>query len=139
MDIKGSIFEHTSVRLLAPSSIGFLFYGSWAFWVNYEAGQTLAFKAALTQGGFSFVMTLVLALLIEELFLHFKAWAFYLFVIGLITCSFLLLTSWALNYFAGTPNILLTILPGAVVSSLYTMIYIQGLNKLAKYNKVEVL
>lgn len=137
MDLKGLLFEHTSVRLLAPSIIGFLFYGSWAFWVNCEAGQALAFKAALTQGGFSFIMTLVLALLIEGLYLRFKAWPFHLFVIGLITCSFLLLTSWALNYFADTPNILLTILPGAVVSSLYTIVYIQGLNKLAKYGKSE--
>jgi len=138
MDLKLSIFEHTFVRLLAPPFIGFLFYGGWAFWVNYGAGQTLAFKAAFTQGGYSFIITLVLALLIEWLFSRFKKWPFHLFFIGLITCSFLYVTSWSLNYLAGTPNILLTILPGAAVSTVYTIIYILGLNKLARYKKSDI-
>ena len=138
MDFKLSIFEHTFVRLLVPPFIGFLFYGGWAFWVNYEAGQTLALKAAFTQGAYSFTITLVLALLIEWLFSRFKKWPFHLFFIGLITCSFLYVTSWSLNYFAGTPNILLTILPGAAVSTVYTIIYILGLSKLAKYKKSDI-
>lgn len=133
MVVKLSIFEHALVRLLIPPFIGFLFYGSWAFWVNYEHGQALALKAAFTQGSYSFTITLVLALIVEWLFLRLKNWPFPLFCIGLIACSFLYLTSWSLNYFAGTPNILMTILPGAAVSTVYTFIYITGLNKLEKY------
>jgi hypothetical protein len=132
------MFEFTFVRLLAPPFIGFLFYGGWAFWVNFGAGQTLAVKAAVTQGGYSFTITLFLALLIEWLFLRFKKRSFRLFFISLITCSFLYVTSWSLNYFAGTPNILLTILPGAAVSTVYTVSYILGLNKLAKYKKSDI-
>ena len=130
-----SSFENSLVRLLVPPFIGLLFYGAWAFWVNYDYGQALALKAAVTQGSYSFVITLVLALIVEWLFLGLKKWPFHLFFIGLITCCLLYLTSWSLNYFVGTPNILMTILPGAAVSTVYTIIYIVGLNKLDKYKK----
>ncbi len=93
----------------------------------------LALKAALTQGGYSFTITLSLALMVEWLFVRCKHWPFHLVLIGTIACSFLYLTSWGVNYIAGTPNILLTILPGAAVSTIYTIIYIVGLNKLDKY------
>lgn len=129
---KFSILRHPLVRILIPPFTGFLFYGGWAFVVNIGYGQMLALKAAITQGGYSFTITLVLALMIEWLFLRTKQWPFRLYFIGVIACSLLYVTSWSLNYLAGTPNILLTILPGAVVSTIYTIIYIIGLNKLDK-------
>ncbi len=92
----------------------------------------LALKAAITQGGYSFTVTLSLALIVEWLFVRCKYWPFHLTLIGIIACSFLYLSSWGINYIAGTPNILLTILPGAMVSTVYTIIYIIGLNKLDK-------
>ena len=49
--------------------------------------------------------------------------------VGLVACLILYSTSWGVNAFTGTPNILLTILPGAVVSTIYTVIYIIALNK----------
>jgi hypothetical protein len=132
MVVKLLKFEHALVRLLMPALIGFIFYGGWAFWANSEYGLTMAFKAAFIQGSYSFTITLVLALKIEWLFLRFKSWPAHLYLIGLISCSFLYLSSWSINYYAGTPNILLTILPGAAVSTVYTIIYIIGLNKLEK-------
>lgn len=47
-------------------------------------------------------------------------------------CIALYLSSWAVNFLAGTPNILLTILPGALLSSVYTFSYVGTLGKLRK-------
>jgi len=134
---KLSILENAYIRILVPPISGLLFYGAWAFWVNFDHGQVPAIKAALTQGGYSFTVTLSLALIVEWLFAHCKHWPFHLSFIAIIACSFLYITSWGVNYISGTPNILLTILPGATVSTVYTIVYIIGLNKLDKHNDDE--
>lgn len=90
-------------------------------------------KAALTQGSYSFTITLVLALLIEWLFKALKHMRFHLSLVGTIACSLLYTSSWGINYLTGTPNIFLTILPGAAVSTVYTVMYIVTLSKLSQH------
>lgn len=115
------------IRLLVPPVAGFLFYGCWAFWANWDHGQMVAAKAALVQGSYSFVITLSLALLVEWLYcllrpLRWRAWW-----VGVTACLLLYSTSWGINALAGTPNILLTILPGAAFSTVYAVIYVMAL------------
>ncbi len=127
---KSKVLQNAAIRILVPPIMGLLFYGSWAFWVNSDHGQMTAFRAAFTQGGYSFTITLVLALLIEWLFKLLKPLTFRFFWVGLVSCSLLYVTSWGVNALNGTPNILLTILPGATVSTIYTIGYIATLKKL---------
>ncbi len=127
---KSKVLQNAAIRILVPPMMGLLFYGSWAFWVNSDHGQMAAFKAACTQGGYSFTITLVLALLIEWLFKILKPVKFRFFWVGIVSCSLLYATSWGVNALTGTPNILLTILPGATVSTVYTIVYIATLKKL---------
>ncbi|MGH1485371.1 MAG: hypothetical protein ACRBCI_04070 [Cellvibrionaceae bacterium] len=125
-----AILKNAAIRILLPPFAGLFFYGSWAFWVNYEHGQMAAFKAACTQGGYSFTITLLLALAIEWLFKVLQSLRFHSLWVAVIACSLLYSSSWGVNALTGTPNIFLTILPGALVSTIYTIIYIVTLNKL---------
>jgi len=124
------ILRHAAVRILVPPLAGLLFYGIWAFWVNVEFGELAAFKAAATQGGYSFTITLLLAIVIEWLFKALKAVSLRQWWVGIIACTLLYSTSWGINVLTGTPNILLTILPGAAVSTIYTILYILTLSKI---------
>ncbi|MEO0444119.1 MAG: hypothetical protein AAFZ92_10340 [Pseudomonadota bacterium] len=95
-----------------------------------DHGPMAGFKAACTQGLYSFTITLVLALVVEFLFKAFASLPLGNIWVGLVACSILYSSSWGLNALAGTPNILLTILPGAAASTVYTVMYIITLNKL---------
>ena len=125
-----TVFKHAAFRILVPPFMGLLFYGSWAYWVNTDHGTGVAFKAACTQGAYSFIITLVLALVVESLFKLFHSRPLRNIWVGAVACLVLYSTSWGVNALTGTPNILLTILPGAAVSTIYTVIYIMALNKL---------
>ncbi len=117
-------------RLLLPSIAGFLFYGSWAVFINHSHGWYMAIKAGLTQGSYSFCITLLLGVLVESLFVHLRHVAYRNFYVFTVATLVLAITSYSINYLTGTPEILWTILPGLVVSMVYTIIYILGLNKL---------
>ncbi len=130
--LKERVLSNTLLRVLIPPFAGLLFYGSWAFWVNLEHGLMAATKAAATQGGYSFTITLVLSLVIEWLFRLMKHMPFYPFWVGFIACILLYSTSYGVNALTGTPNVILTILPGAAISTIYTVLYIVTLKRLQR-------
>ncbi len=124
--------NNQKVRLWVPPIAGFLFYGAWATVINYSHGLQEALTAGLTQGGYSFTITLFLAIIVEWLFVrlsHLPYKSVWVFVLALLL---LLVTSIGINLFTGTPEVLLTVLPGLLISSIYTLIYIMTLNKLGQ-------
>jgi len=125
-----TVFNNAKVRILIPPITGFLFYGAWALLINSEHGWMPACKAALTQGSYSFIVTLILALLIEWLFVRLNGVKGRSLWVLLFAVLILAITSSTLNFVAGTPNILWTILPGLLVSSVYSVLYIAALNRL---------
>lgn len=127
-----SLASRPAVRLLLPPIAGFFFYGGWAYLANFGHSSTAAFKAFFTQGSYSFVITLTLALAIEGMFRWMKKIAYRACWVTLIACLMLYSSSWTVNYIAGTPNIILTILPGAIVSTVYTILYVWTLNKVSR-------
>jgi len=135
--VDSRILQNAAVRILVPPLMGLLFYGTWAFWVNSEFGHAAAFRAAATQGAYSFTITLLLALVVEWLFVLFKSMPWRQCWVGIIACLSLYSTSWGVNALTGTPNILWTILPGAAVSSVYTVFYIITLSKLEKSASIQ--
>ncbi|MFT6200993.1 MAG: hypothetical protein ACJATV_001650 [Granulosicoccus sp.] len=125
--------RNKTLRLWVPPIVGFLFYGAWAFFINFSHGFEHAITAGFTQGGYSFTITLVLALVVEFLFQRLGTFPailpwrnVWVFIAGF---SLLLFTSVGLNVLTGTPEILWTVLPGLMISSVYTVIYIVALNK----------
>ena len=116
------------VGLSALSAL--LGYGGWAYWINMTHGSGAAMKAAIVQGGYSFVLTCLLSLLIEFLYQRYSHWRYGVVLIGVVVCCLLYSLSWGINVLAMTPEILWTILPGAVISTLFTISYLLGLKEL---------
>ena len=124
------LLRSPKARILLAAACGLIGYGGWAYIVNLDHGVSAAFKAALTQGGYSFAVTLVLTLLMESVYpLSDKPWLRFNLTCTL-TCLMLYATSWGINALVGTPEILLTILPGAVISTVYTVSYTLALGRL---------
>ncbi|MFK8019528.1 MAG: hypothetical protein AB8B86_07160 [Pseudomonadales bacterium] len=121
-------------RTLLSALAGFFGYGAWAYVANMSHGSDMAWRAFFTQGGYSFVITIVLTSLMEQLFtrLRFNPAAKRYWFSTLPICLTLYLTSWGVNFAAGTPNILLTIVPGAVMSTIYVFGYVSTLKLLEK-------
>lgn len=123
--------RHSKIlRGLFAATAGFLAYGGWAFWVNLNHSLYAGVKAGLTQGSYSFTLTLTMAFLMEWLFgLSRQPRVQFVSTFGL-TCLLVYSSSWGVNALTGTPEIFLTILPGAILSTLYTLSYTLTLLKL---------
>ena len=117
-------------RSIVSGLFGFLAYGGWAFYVNYAHGLDAATKAAFTQGSYSFIVTLVMTLLMEYLFRLLSNPGLRFCVTFFGTCAVLYSSSWGVNVLAGTPEILMTILPGVVIGTVYTFVYTLSLARL---------
>lgn len=118
-------------RVLISALLALLAYGAWAYWVNRDHGETMASRAAMTQGGYSFLLTLCLTLMIEWLFGMTRHWRYQQWLLSIFTCLCLYASSYTVNAWAGTPEIFATILPSALMSTLYTVSYIYSLKKLS--------
>ncbi len=131
------IWNQPIVRSVFSATAGLLGYGGWAYWVNRQEGMELAVNAALTQGGYSFVITLVLSGFMEWFYRYLgvkqvRPYCKSLMVI-VVTCCLLYSISWGVNHWAGTPMILLTILPGAIASTIYTVVYVAAISRSSAY------
>jgi len=121
-----------TARSLLSATAGFIGYGAWAAIANYSHGVEAALMAACVQGTFSFVITLILTGLMEGLYRHCKTAKYGGQITVVITCSILYISSYGINFIAGTPNIIYTILPGAIFSTVYVVGYVATLKKLAQ-------
>jgi hypothetical protein len=120
------------LRGLLAATAGFIAYGGWAYYINASHGDSAALKALFTQGIYSFTLTLITAFIMEWLFQLSSKPATRFCLTFFITSLILYSTSWGINVWAGTPEILLTILPGAILGTFYTLSYTLTLFKLTK-------
>ncbi len=114
------------LRLLTALA-GFLGYGGWAYWSNLSAGDKIALKAFWVQGLVSFCLTYLLNLYLEWLVNQWTYTGLKLQKIWIVATLSVMLLSGLLHYGFGTPNILITILPGSVLGSLYIFSYFKVL------------
>lgn len=115
--------KHT--RSLIAGIAGFLVYGGWAYYINepYAMGAT----AGLTQGSYSFALTMTTTLFMEYLFDSLKGIRGRSIATVAITSLITFSTAYGIHWFVGTPMILVTILPGFVIGSVYTAVYVTSL------------
>ena len=59
------IIHSPILRSLLSALAGFIIYGLWAYWVNSSEDRGRALVSALTQGSYSFIITLVLNFFME--------------------------------------------------------------------------
>jgi hypothetical protein len=111
---------------------GFLVYGGWAAFANSEHGPAISMRSGFVQGSYSLVLTFAMTMVTEWLFDRFSHGttlpaSIRIAALMAIICSGLFSTAYAIHMLVGTPEILMTILPGFLIGSVYTFIYILGL------------
>jgi len=118
-------------RSIISAFCGFFFYGSWAVYVNWKYGLLVAFKSGFVQGSYSFVLTLCMTMLIENVFRvssrlfngeHVVNWSTII-----VCCAAVFSISWGIHVFVGTPEILRTVILGYVIGGIYSITYVYGL------------
>jgi len=130
--LKNSLIHSRILRGLLAAAAGFFAYGGWAYYINHSHGSSAALKALFTQGSYSFTLTLITAFIMEWLFQLSSKPITRFCLTFFITSLLLYSTAWGINFWAGTPEILLTILPGAVIGTFYTLSYTLTLFKLQR-------
>ena len=118
--------SHT--RSFISAFTGFIFYGGWAYFVHLDYGHVVAFKAFLTQGLVSFSITLVLTQSMETMYKLFSNPRAAYWCTAIIISVLVVLFSYTINAIVGTPEIFFTILPGSVISAIYTFSYVRLLS-----------
>ncbi len=110
----------------------FAIYGGWAFYVNWPSGPLQASQSAVAQGTYSGVNTYIYARIIEACFDRIThpltRWLVPALLPNLLFLSILSCVHWAV----GTPEMLLTMLPSAVIGTAYTAIYTTQLHRKEK-------
>ncbi|MEM1435282.1 MAG: hypothetical protein AAGG11_14575 [Pseudomonadota bacterium] len=117
-------------RSLGAAVAGFLVYGGWAYYVNADHGQSIGMRSGLLQGSYSFVLTLVTTLLMERLYRTFAAGQHPVVLTVIVTGVLLFTIPCVIHGLAGTPEILMTVLPGFLIGMVYTTVYTMSLSRL---------
>lgn len=112
-------------RSLGAGLIGFVAYGGWAWYANMAHGDAVAMRSGLVQGVYSLVLTFVTTMLTEALYARTRQ---ALLTVGVVSIG-LSVGSWFVHMLFGTPEILMTILPGFVIGTAYTAVYVAGLRR----------
>jgi len=122
----------SKVRPYLIALVAVLGYGGWAYYSNAMVDTTIAFRAACIQGGYSGLLTLFNVLLLEALFRRFDPY---------LSCNLNMATTLAIattlqyaviipvHMLNQTPNILVTLLPGFVIGTLFSAAYLVGLKR----------
>lgn len=89
-------------------------------------------RAGLLQGSYSLALTFSSTLLMERLYARLCHLSGGLWLSMLVMAMVLWTIPWTIHLLAGTPYILMTVLPGFLIGCLYSLIYLLSLRRLAK-------
>lgn len=106
----------------------FIAYGGWAVYANYRHGLATSLVSALTQGIISFLVTAFMTLILEAIFYRFAAGALRIVVTAVGAQAAVALVTFTIHYVVGTPEIIVTMTPSFIVSSIYCVVYTTGMH-----------
>ena len=115
-------------RSFVSAIIGFVFYGGWAYFVHFDYGFTVASKAFLTQGLISFSITLILTHFMEKVYGWIPSPRLAYWFTAVTASILVAFISCSINMLVGTPETFLTVLPGIIVSAVYSFSYTKALS-----------
>ena len=124
-----SLRSRPSARGLALAIGAGCMYGAWALWANSAHGAAAGWRAAGTQFLVSFVVTLAITTVMEQV--HASLPSPLRRVAGAIAASVgvTVILTLSLHYASGTPEILATVVPVLVLGSLYCIAYVANLER----------
>ena len=117
------------LRSLLAGVAGFVAYGGWAYYANSAHGPEIAMRSGLVQGTYSLVLTFLMTLVTEWLFLAFARVPARIASAMVVISVVLFLSAYGIHMIVGTPEILMTIVPGWIIGSVYTLVYLLGLKR----------
>ena len=118
-----------ATRSLIAASLAGLAYGGWAYFINSSVSEMAGWKAACIQGGYSFLLTTGMTLLMDYFLRVFRN-SSQTVVFTIITISALCFSvAYGAHWIADTPEILATILPGFCIGVGYTTAYVIAFNR----------
>ncbi len=120
-----------TARSLIAGLAGFLVYGGWAWYVNAAHSAEAGMRAGLLQGTYSLILTFSTTLLMERVYAMLKTRNGAVALTTAMTSVLLFITAAGIHMIAATPEILMTILPGWVIGTIYTAVYVISLHRLA--------
>lgn len=126
---SGTARNRPSARGLALAVGAGCMYGAWALWANLEHGAAAGWRAAGTQFFVSFVVTLVITTLMEQV--HASLPSRLLRVGGAIAAAVgtTVVFTVSLHYATSTPEMFDTVVPVLVLGSLYCIAYVANLER----------
>ena len=124
------MFDSAFARSLFAGLAGFAGYGAWAWYANLDHGDFIAMRSGLVQGGYSLVLTFLMTLVTEILYLRFHGIRYAHLVSTALISVILFVSAYSIHMLVGTPEILMTIFPGWIIGTIYTFFYIVGLKRL---------
>jgi hypothetical protein len=117
-------------RALIVGCGAFLLFGGWALIANRAHPATDMARAALAQGSLSFVSTTFSVLLLEYLYGLGRTPRRKLLLAGIGTPAIILVTMTVVHALAGTPSILVTLLPSGISGTIFAVTYTLNLRRL---------
>ncbi|MEO0973249.1 MAG: hypothetical protein AAFX85_09150, partial [Pseudomonadota bacterium] len=111
------------IRSAVAASVAFTCYAAWALWANRTHPPDARHLAAVTQGLYSALVTLLLTTLVEWLYRgHLtRTWRLTRCILGSVVL--LVVSSVAVHTVAGTAELWLTVLPSWIFGSAYAVLY----------------
>ena len=100
-----------------------LLYGAWALAINWSHGAGTAWRAAATQAAFSFAATLIMSSIMEAVFVRRPPGPGRVVLTAAVPTSLGIGVLVGAHALAGTPELLLTVLPSAVVGLVFSTAY----------------
>ncbi|RDI48652.1 hypothetical protein [Aquicella lusitana] len=110
-------------KSIGISLLAGLVYGSWAFYINHAMNPVVALYAALAQGILSFFVTGVMTVSMEICFINIKQRMLRFMVTVFFPLLFVLAIMAFIHFSIGTPRVIKTILPSAIVGGCYCFFY----------------
>ena len=116
-------------RSLLAGVAGFIGYGGWAWYANLAHGDFIAMRSGLVQGSYSLVLTFLMTLVTEFMYARFRTMPAAVPLTTALISVVLFVSAYSIHMIVGTPEILMTIMPGWIIGSIYTFVYILGLQR----------
>ncbi len=120
--------HYTPKRSILSAIAAFLGYGSWSAYANYDHGMDIATKILLIYGTYSAIATLAYSSIMEFIYSQAHPRKIAAGLTLLITCALMYSTTVAVNIIAETPELLLTITPGIIISTFFALGYVKVLS-----------
>ena len=110
--------------------MAFMLWGGWAYYVNVQDTDIAGIMSGLTQGTASFMITLFLVHSVTRLYHRFKHPVGKLLFPAIVTVCFTSMCLLLIHTLAGTPHILMTILPAITVAFSFCLFTSYKLHKI---------